>query len=236
MPTPDSDALTFRCSNCGAPNAGTAQSCEYCRAPLTTRRCGHCFDHSPATARHCSGCGRELGLEPIAEPSELPCPACRTPLAALVEAAGALYDCSRCGGHFVEHALLRSLIEQRAALALNSPTAPERRRHSLADKVSYRPCARCNAMMLRKNFGDASGVIVDVCAKHGIWFDAGELPAVLDFVERGGLERARARSEERARQARIEERAARSATFTNLEAEDARTQGWLDFIASLLTF
>jgi hypothetical protein len=45
--------------------------------------------------------------------------------------------------------------------------------------------------MNRKNFGDSSGIIVDVCSLHGCWFDAGELPAVLKFVEEGGLARAR---------------------------------------------
>jgi Zn-finger nucleic acid-binding protein len=47
--------------------------------------------------------------------------------------------------------------------------------------------------MNRTNFGTHSGVIVDVCMRHGIWFDAGELPKVLEFVESGGLQRARRR-------------------------------------------
>jgi Zn-finger nucleic acid-binding protein len=47
--------------------------------------------------------------------------------------------------------------------------------------------------MNRQNFGGASGVIIDLCAKHGIWFDAGELPRVLEFVESGGLARERQR-------------------------------------------
>lgn len=35
----------------------------------------------------------------------------------------------------------------------------------------------------RKNFGRSSGVIVDICRRHGVWFDRGELPRVLAFVE-----------------------------------------------------
>jgi hypothetical protein len=46
--------------------------------------------------------------------------------------------------------------------------------------------------MNRKNFGGTSGIIVDVCAKHGTFFDTGELPRVLAFVRRGGLTRAQA--------------------------------------------
>ena len=47
--------------------------------------------------------------------------------------------------------------------------------------------------MHRRNFGGTSGIIVDVCALHGIWFEAGELEAVLAFVRQGGLEAARER-------------------------------------------
>jgi len=50
--------------------------------------------------------------------------------------------------------------------------------------------------MLRRNFGGQSGIIVDVCAVHGVWFDRGELPRVLEFVERGGLELERRRKAE----------------------------------------
>jgi hypothetical protein len=41
--------------------------------------------------------------------------------------------------------------------------------------------------MQRRNFGKRSGVIVDVCGKHGVWLDADELEAVAAFIERGGL-------------------------------------------------
>jgi hypothetical protein len=53
-------------------------------------------------------------------------------------------------------------------------------------------------MMTRRNFGGASGVVVDVCGPHGIWFDVGELPTVLSFVESGGLAAARRRELEEA--------------------------------------
>lgn len=96
--------------------------------------------------------------------------------------------------------------------------------------------------MHRKNFGGASGVIVDVCTLHGIWFDAGELPNVLSFVERGGLERARKLDEERARRARVEQRAANSKSFTTLGAADLGAEGagvkeiaLLEFITNLLS-
>jgi Zn-finger nucleic acid-binding protein len=60
--------------------------------------------------------------------------------------------------------------------------------------------------MTRKNFGRSSGVIVDVCTRHGIWFDRGELPRVLDFVEAGGLELARRRDLDEQRDSQRRER------------------------------
>ncbi len=75
-------------------------------------------------------------------------------------------------------------------------------------KVRYVRCPRCAETMNRQAFGRISGVVVDVCRKDGVWFDAGELVAVLAFVERGGLTRAREREraelEEAARTLRAE--------------------------------
>jgi len=77
-------------------------------------------------------------------------------------------------------------------------------------RVHYVACPVCGSMMNRRNFGGGSGVIVDVCARHGTWFDAGELPRVLSFVESGGLTRARARDaadrESAERERRVHER------------------------------
>lgn len=42
-------------------------------------------------------------------------------------------------------------------------------------------------MMLRKNFRDSSGIVVDVCSAHGIWFHQGELGKVLEFAKTGAL-------------------------------------------------
>ena len=142
----------------------------------------------------CSGCGRDLGLEPIGEDDAAECPDCHVKLVAFKDDAGALRDCPSCGGQLVEHAMLRELLERQA----NFPDLPaEARRQRLPElaRVRYVPCPVCNALMNRKNFGTTSGVIVDVCKKHGLWLDAGELPRILAFARSGGLERARQRGE-----------------------------------------
>ena len=47
--------------------------------------------------------------------------------------------------------------------------------------------------MNRINFARCSGVIVDICKGHGIWFDRDELSRIVEFIRDGGLEAARER-------------------------------------------
>jgi Zn-finger nucleic acid-binding protein len=154
-----------------------------------------------AHAQHCSGCGAALALIVETQLRGAQCSDCRKPLEALSEPAGTLLLCRHCGGQFVEHALFRHLIEHAESAGQAIPDAPYQRPPPRAalERVHYRPCSACGQMMNRKNFGGASGVIVDVCAKHGTWFDAGELPQVLEFVQSGGLIRERLRERERER-------------------------------------
>jgi Zn-finger nucleic acid-binding protein len=158
-----------------------------------------------ADALHCSGCGVELGLEPIGEPGHFQCPDCKEPLAAFKAESGCLYDCPKCGGQLVEHRLLRDLLERREVYGSAAPRPSVRPPSVPTGPVRYVRCPECDTVMNRKNFGGASGVIVDVCKSHGIWFDSGELPRVIAFVESGGLARARQRE---ADQAAEEKRAA----------------------------
>ena len=66
--------------------------------------------------------------------------------------------------------------------------------------------------MLRLNYGRRSGVIVDRCKKHGVWFDADELRRVADFVARGGLDETRRRELEEADRQLAQRRAAAATT------------------------
>lgn len=160
------------------------------------------------TAVHCVACGTELGLEPIPEPEDLPCPACRTPFVGIpTEGNGRVHECPQCGGQWLDHRTLRTLFERRVQLSYGldqrSLTPP------LSTRVQYLPCPMCQRLMNRKNFGERSGVIVDVCKPHGVWFDPGELPRVLAFVANGGLEEAARRRAQREHEERL---AAASAT------------------------
>lgn len=221
------EAPSFKCSVCGAPAHAGDFSCRYCGAGIATVCCSHCFHMNMTHAHHCSGCGVELGLLVESTLRESQCSDCHLPLEAIQEPTGTLLNCKKCGGHFVEHALLRSLLEQHERTAQAFPDAPYRRPLPKAqiERVHYRPCSACQQMMNRRNFGGASGVIVDVCARHGTWFDAGELPQVLAFVKSGGLVRERAREQARQREAQAREREMSGVSSTPLAFDSLTTSG-----------
>lgn len=199
------EAEARRCPVCGAPVGARAESCDFCASPLLTLRCAASFVLNAADYLHCGGCGRELGLEPLSVGSDLSCPLCRRPFAGFGSSAGRLSECTGCGGQFVEHALLKELLERREVLrVVVNPT----RANPLAAPVRYLPCPACGSIMNRKNFGESSGIVVDVCARHGVWFEEGELPRVLAFVRAGGLERARLRKESEEKRVERERRLA----------------------------
>jgi Zn-finger nucleic acid-binding protein len=52
--------------------------------------------------------------------------------------------------------------------------------------AAYIPCPVCGTMMNPTNYARRSGVIVDICRLHGIWFDADELNKILEYFARGG--------------------------------------------------
>jgi Zn-finger nucleic acid-binding protein len=112
-----------------------------------------------------------------------------------------------CGGVFVDPDTLESLTRQSAMEAGVSVTGARRAALLEAD-VRYRPCPSCGALMMRRNFAGRSGVLVDVCRPHGVWFDANELTAVLMFVASGGLREVERAAAEEAKRELAERRAA----------------------------
>jgi len=199
--TGTNEAVALSCPNCGALVPEGRPACSYCKAELRTVRCHFCYQLNAAAGSFCSGCGRELGLEPVATQHGKPCSECGGTLVAFQAPAGALVDCAGCGLQFVEHALLVALLQQREVVGTAVPSV--KRANPLAQgPVRYRRCPTCAVLMNRKNFGDESGIIVDICSPHGTLFDAGELPRVMQFVQSGALARAEQRKREREASAR----------------------------------
>lgn len=189
----------LRCGSCGGAVPENAPSCPFCSVSVATRRCASCYHRNLPSAVHCSGCGRELRDRVAQAAGTHACPACEsTTLARIGEGARAVDECPRCGGQFVAHDVLQRLCEERLQLGTKqAPQVPGR-----LGPVRYLPCPTCQKRMNRKNFGERSGVVVDVCKDHGVWLDTGELPRVLAFVERGGLGEAARRQQDAAREAK----------------------------------
>ena len=100
--------------------------------------------------------------------------------------------------------MIKSRDQQSAVIShasLHDQPAPESSSSSARrDAPMYLPCPECGQLMNRKNFANTSGVIIDTCRAHGVWFDRDELGRIVQFVMRGGLETARRQELERLEQ------------------------------------
>jgi Zn-finger nucleic acid-binding protein len=110
-------------------------------------------------------------------------------------------ECQRCVGFWLGPDAFRQLIERAKRDALPTGTSLEYPQDVAAKfglpvgatipksqqrKWRYRPCVVCHELMVRRNYGRESGVILDMCREHGIWFDADELARILVWIRAGG--------------------------------------------------
>jgi len=198
------EARAVRCPDCGAALNVGARACAHCGSTVATARCSACLGWNLAEAIHCQNCGKPLADGAVRSPvvGALLCPRCDAPLGARTYSDLRVNECDSCGGMFLSPEAVNRVIAQRdvsSGLALELP------RHTVIceTEVHYIRCPECGVFMNRNAFGRVSGVIVDVCRKHGVWFDAGELAEVLRFIEVGGMARAREReSQDKAREAK----------------------------------
>ncbi len=183
----------LRCPGCGAPASADAASCDYCGSALATVTCPSCFAAMFAGSRFCAHCGAEATRELVDDAADLKCPRCREQMQALMLGGTRARECSACGGLWFDPEALQRMAnaaEERSmvvsVLAARTPCLT-----TMPDVVRYVPCPQCERLMNRKNFAQSSGIVLDVCAKHGVWLDRGELERLIGFVEQGGLSRAR---------------------------------------------
>lgn len=193
------EASILRCPSCGAAVAAGAEACSHCSAPLASRRCLSCFQLSPSSAERCSRCGALLPTEALAVPPPGPCPDCHLPMVARSFGPVGYAECPRCGALFLGPKAFEGVTSDAGARAkVRLDKAPVLRPAGAPlPPVRYRKCPTCGTLMNRENYAGGSGVIVDRCGRDGVFFDRGELTAVVDFIEGGGLERVRRRERER---------------------------------------
>lgn len=65
--------------------------------------------------------------------------------------------------------------------------APYRSMHRSDARVDershYKCCPECNELMNRTELVTGAGVVVDMCLRHGVWFDRGELSHAASHVK-----------------------------------------------------
>ena len=205
------EAAVVRCSSCGAPRQDQADRCSFCASGFTLHErdlhtiCPGCAARISDRARYCHSCGTSISPHAIAgSPTQHLCPACTDGQSLSSRRLGtrdlAILECQRCAGIWVGHEVFSELASEAervreavAALGAGHQTEDPTVVEPIQDQERlYRPCAICSSLMHRRNYGRKSGVIVDTCQRHGVWFDHGELDGILRWLKNGGAARARA--------------------------------------------
>lgn len=205
-------AEALNCPNCGASVASDETQCEFCKSRLKTVACPSCLGLMFLGSKFCDHCGTEAtAVEVLDEAKAGKCPRCKQKLEALMVGSTHLRECTRCGGLWTDvktfeticaeketHSVVLSFIANRSSELTGPPV------------INYVPCPDCGELMNRSNFARTSGVVVDLCKQHGVWFDRDELPKIIDFIDNGGLVRSREKEkiaiEDERRQLREERR------------------------------
>lgn len=146
-------------------------------------------------SKFCGHCGAIAAPVAVSlEDETADCPRCSRSLEKLQIGETDLLGCGKCDGLWIAATTFEDICadaEKRSAV-LGFFDKREKRSQTYT-KVNYVPCPACCQLMNRSNFARSSGVIVDICKRHGVWFDADELPAIVDFIQKGGMEIARQR-------------------------------------------
>ena len=183
----------LNCPNCGAAVESDRTQCEFCKSRLKTVGCPSCLGLMFLGSKFCGHCGApaaEAQLLDEKDPGD--CPRCKIKLQALKIGIANMRECERCGGFWTGVEVFENLCDDKEQQsAVLSYVNDQHRELNSATPISYVPCPDCKQLMNRSNFARISGVIIDLCRQHGVWFDANELPKIISFIEDGGLKRSR---------------------------------------------
>ena len=195
----------LNCPNCGAGVASDSTQCEFCKTRLKTMACPSCFGLMFVGSQFCGHCGAKAVQPEVTDTPAGDCPRCRQELNILSIESTSLRECQRCGGLWADVETFESVCAEREKQSAVLGFSAKREAAAAPPvKISYVPCPDCKQLMNRSNFARASGVIIDTCKKHGVWFDAEELPRIIEFIRKGGIEIARQRERNEIEQERDE--------------------------------
>lgn len=164
-----------RCASCSAPLAAHSNVCRYCGVRNDIDLAGRFEYAATGKIQHrlCPCCQIVLQGLQISLPTRL-----------------TIERCPECLGLFFDRGEIEILLEH----AVMPPTAIDRvlldtiarERYQTPQFIFYLPCPVCSVLMNRVNYGQRSGVVVDVCFAHGLWLDSGELAQLLEWKRAGG--------------------------------------------------
>lgn len=145
-------------------------------------------------AKFCSHCGAPAARAEVPTNVLRLCPRCRLKTNAILIGKTNLRECPKCEGLWADAESFQRICtdreQQAAVLGVAGPIEISPNRP--LEQVRYIPCPVCKQLMHRVNFANCSTVIVDVCRKHGTWLDKDELRRIVEFIQAGGFDKARA--------------------------------------------
>ncbi len=189
------------CAGCGGPRPpASVEPCKYCGAvpdrdsANLTLVCPFCMHRITKGSLFCSSCGQTIQPGQLdAKTGKLVCPRCsKTRLVNRKVGDFTVDECPTCSGLWVEVSAFDRIINQQAEREKSEyrrggPSGQPARASLTPEKVVYLKCPDCSRHMHRRNFGRASGVIIDECHDHGVWLDCDELGKIAAFVASGGV-------------------------------------------------
>ena len=241
---PRREAGALNCPQCGAGVPAKATTCPFCTVKLATIACPGCFGMVFLGSHHCQHCGAKVQEPRPREGAAWKCPRACGNLRAMVLGHTNFDECPVCGGLWLEAGIFEQLTvkqEQEAPFVVATMGRSSTRGEARTETVRYAPCPECRKLMNRSNFAKSSGVIIDVCTEHGVWFDADELRRVITFIRAGGIDAARARESRYLEEKRRADlfRARIGTTGPLLNPDDKRGEGeasgWAAQLVSLFT-
>lgn len=167
--------MATHCPSCSAALSGSTGTCAYCGT----------YVDLDLHAQHVSR---------VTTVSQRDCPHCEIPMQTVdMSQDNSLHveHCETCHGLFFDNGELQQAMKQGVsnAAAGNHDLIKRIVRGRYQERpVKYINCPVCSEQMVRRNFGFRSGVVTDVCLKHGVWLDNGELRQLLEWKKAGGEE------------------------------------------------
>ncbi len=188
------DAGTLNCPACGAAVPQDATECKFCHAKLATVGCPSCFGLVFAGAKFCDHCGAAIQTAAEQAGASRKCPRGCGDMKQVSLGNVLMYECPKCNGLWLDPQTFDKLLadkQQTSSGLFGEPGTTPAVVTQPVETVRYVPCPVCGKLMNRQNFAHSSGVIIDICKAHGVWFDADELRRVIEFVRGGGMDASR---------------------------------------------